>query len=420
MAFMVDNAKLQMGGDAGPLVRSEVTPLLPFFSSPNNVETITEGSANQTMVLLMTHYPGWQVFVDGKAQTLKNVSGYMAVDVQPGVHKYTFLYTPRPFFIGLIISVIATVIVLGLFISDLKFNRQEIKEKWRAFWDGLKKALQRIPRMKGKHRPMTGEAVYRDGSLQPSMPLELEEGSSVRVTVESQIGFNRGKAAWQHWVWATADLITTIWRAIPLEMALFTLAIGLYLSTRLIGLANFPIYFFTDEAVQTVMAEDFVHDGLRNYEDELLPTYFNKGSTYNLSSVSVYLQVIPYLVVRQVGIRHTSSVGVHSHPRSISGGADPAGYLQAALLVVWGVAAFDRASLVPAFPHGLRDRGDDFFLCRFLVFLPALPVHFSTGVVSGIGDGGTGILHLQPWSADHRGDRRIPILLRPALSLAEP
>ncbi len=44
------------------------------------------------------------------------------------------------------------------------------------------------------------------------------------------------------------------------------------------------------------MAEDFVHDGLRNYDGELLPTYFNKDSTYNLSSVSVYLQVIPYLL----------------------------------------------------------------------------------------------------------------------------
>ena len=44
------------------------------------------------------------------------------------------------------------------------------------------------------------------------------------------------------------------------------------------------------------MAEDFVQDGLRNYNGELLPTYFNRNSTFNLSSVSVYLQVIPYLL----------------------------------------------------------------------------------------------------------------------------
>lgn len=296
MAFMVENTKLQMGGDVGPLLRSEVTPLVPFFSSPNNVETIAEGLPNQKLVVMMTRYPGWQVFVDGKIQALENVSGYMAVEVQPGVHKYTFLYTPRLFLIGLIISFIATVIVLGLFISDLKFDRQAIKDRWHALWDGMKQARPRLAGRTGKVRPLTGEAVYREGILRPTEPLALEEDSNVQLTIKPQIGLNRGRAAWRHWVWATSDLVGTIWQAIPLEMALFTIAMGLYLSTRLIGLSSFPIYFFTDEAVQTVMAEDFVHDGLRNYDGELLPTYFNKDATYNLSSVSVYVQVIPYLL----------------------------------------------------------------------------------------------------------------------------
>ena len=88
----------------------------------------------------------------------------------------------------------------------------------------------------------------------------------------------------------------TIWRGKWLEWALFSLALVLYLATRLVGLEKFPIYFFTDEAVQTVMAEDFVQNDLRNYDGEKLPTYFSKDSTYNLSSVSVYLQVVPYLI----------------------------------------------------------------------------------------------------------------------------
>jgi len=45
-----------------------------------------------------------------------------------------------------------------------------------------------------------------------------------------------------------------------------------------------------------VMASDFVRDGLRNYDGELLPTYFSNGPTFNLSSVSVYLQVLPALL----------------------------------------------------------------------------------------------------------------------------
>jgi hypothetical protein len=79
------------------------------------------------------------------------------------------------------------------------------------------------------------------------------------------------------------------------ENWLFVSAIAVYLFTRLISLPSFPIYFFTDEAVQTVLAGDFVRDGLHNYDKELLPTYFVNGNQYNLST-SVYLQVIPLLL----------------------------------------------------------------------------------------------------------------------------
>jgi len=75
----------------------------------------------------------------------------------------------------------------------------------------------------------------------------------------------------------------------------FWIALGVYLATRLIALSDFPMYFFTDEAVQTILASDFLRDGLRNYNHELLPTFFYNVYQYNLS-VSVYLQVIPTLL----------------------------------------------------------------------------------------------------------------------------
>ena len=80
-----------------------------------------------------------------------------------------------------------------------------------------------------------------------------------------------------------------------LATTLFGLAIIVYLVTHLIGLTSFPIYFFTDEAIQTMSAEDLVHNGFRDANHTLLPTYFKNGSYYNLSA-SVYLQVIPYLI----------------------------------------------------------------------------------------------------------------------------
>lgn len=82
-------------------------------------------------------------------------------------------------------------------------------------------------------------------------------------------------------------------RTWTLAGVLFGLSSLVYLATRLIGLESFPIYFFSDEAVQTVLAADFIRDRFVNYAGEFFPTYFQNDPFYNLS-VSVYLQMIPY------------------------------------------------------------------------------------------------------------------------------
>ncbi len=79
------------------------------------------------------------------------------------------------------------------------------------------------------------------------------------------------------------------------QNSLFFLALIIYLVTRLAALTDFPIYFFTDEAVQTVLAADFIRDDLHSYTSELLPTFFVNGNQYNLS-ISVYAQILPYLL----------------------------------------------------------------------------------------------------------------------------
>ncbi len=86
----------------------------------------------------------------------------------------------------------------------------------------------------------------------------------------------------------------TAWER-PLPLVLFLLSVALYTFTHLYRLADFPIYFFSDEAVQTVLAADLVRDGLHDPQGHLFPTYFENEYLYNLS-VSVYLQVLPYLI----------------------------------------------------------------------------------------------------------------------------
>jgi len=86
-------------------------------------------------------------------------------------------------------------------------------------------------------------------------------------------------------------------RLTPDSLGMWLLAAGLvvYLMVRLVGLTNFPIYFFTDEAIQTMSAVDLIKSNLHGPEGTLLPTFFKNGPYYNLS-LSVYLQVVPYLV----------------------------------------------------------------------------------------------------------------------------
>jgi 4-amino-4-deoxy-L-arabinose transferase-like glycosyltransferase len=83
----------------------------------------------------------------------------------------------------------------------------------------------------------------------------------------------------------------------PYKIELCLLAVGLviYMLVRLSGLVKFPIYFFTDEAIQTTSAIDLVKNNFRSPEGILLPTFFKNGPYFNLG-LSVYLQIIPYLL----------------------------------------------------------------------------------------------------------------------------
>ncbi len=84
-------------------------------------------------------------------------------------------------------------------------------------------------------------------------------------------------------------------RRLPGWAWLLGAALLIYLFSRLVALAEYPIYFFTDEANQTLLALDFWRDGLRNYAGDFLPVYFKNVYQYNLS-LSVYLQLLPALL----------------------------------------------------------------------------------------------------------------------------
>jgi 4-amino-4-deoxy-L-arabinose transferase-like glycosyltransferase len=77
--------------------------------------------------------------------------------------------------------------------------------------------------------------------------------------------------------------------------SLFALALILYLATRLIGLTKFPIYFFTDEAVQTNFAAEWAERGFIWSKADPVPVFFENAGQYEMN-LSVYVQLIPYLI----------------------------------------------------------------------------------------------------------------------------
>ena len=94
---------------------------------------------------------------------------------------------------------------------------------------------------------------------------------------------------------AAFDAVKISVKTYDLAMWLFIVAMAMYLVTRLIGLTKFPIYFFTDEAVQSLSMMDLIKNGYRDPAGMLFPTYFVNGDYYNLS-VSAYLQWLPVLL----------------------------------------------------------------------------------------------------------------------------
>lgn len=71
----------------------------------------------------------------------------------------------------------------------------------------------------------------------------------------------------------------------------FFIALVIYAATRLIALDQFPIYFFTDEAIHPVLGVELVQRGWHDYLGNILPPYFQNGQFWNLS-LSVYLHAI--------------------------------------------------------------------------------------------------------------------------------
>lgn len=296
MAFKVNLREL--GSQAAEeLKRKDVIELTPLFANTDSIELIAEGGEQDILVVLVTKYPGWRLRVDGKPAKIENVGGYLATPMRMGVHKYRFDFKPLPFYLGALISLISLLISFVIIREDLISVAKKIAGWLASFWGRLRNLPRLIGSRAGLNQSLLVSALYREGVIELFKRPNIHNNSTVSLLVLPLETTDTPTATiWKFWKITSWLLIRESIKMLSLPIILFIVAAGIYMSSRTIDLANFPIYFFTDEAIQTVSAAELVRDGFYGPDKIFLPTYFPNGSYWNLS-LSVYAQVLPYLLV---------------------------------------------------------------------------------------------------------------------------
>ncbi|KPV48511.1 hypothetical protein SE17_37670, partial [Kouleothrix aurantiaca] len=141
--------------------------------------------------------------------------------------------------------------------------------------------------------PDAFDAIYEDGVLKPLAPLALEAGAHVRVQLlpngaEIAAGSVSLPAARPLDKPLVAGVLSAFTRQ---DALLLVFGLAVYALTRFIGLVHFPIYFFSDEAVNPLLAEQLLRNGFRDASGTWLPPYFKNDDRWTLS-LSVYAQLL--------------------------------------------------------------------------------------------------------------------------------
>ena len=105
--------------EAGELKRFEVTPLEVKELGPNTLSIQAEIPDEAAWIVVMTSYfPGWVVTIDQRPKDLTYIGDFIAVQATPGNHEYVFSYKPASFQLGLVITILSTLLLLGLVLGD--------------------------------------------------------------------------------------------------------------------------------------------------------------------------------------------------------------------------------------------------------------------------------------------------------------
>jgi hypothetical protein len=101
------------------LTNQNTLPLTMQFQGPNRIIVSGEPkNEGDPLVLLVSDYPGWKVYNDGRLLPIKAVNGYMTTPMTAGIHTYTFVFDPFLYKAGLAVSILTILIFACLIIAE--------------------------------------------------------------------------------------------------------------------------------------------------------------------------------------------------------------------------------------------------------------------------------------------------------------
>ena len=105
------------------LEKNKIIPVTIISYAPNKI-IMKKNEGTGTLVLSDTFYPGWEASIDGeKSQIVKVNNIFRGVVVPVGEHTITFEYKPKSFYWGVIITIISSIVVIGMFVWVRKYSK---------------------------------------------------------------------------------------------------------------------------------------------------------------------------------------------------------------------------------------------------------------------------------------------------------
>ncbi len=135
--------------------------------------------------------------------------------------------------------------------------------------------------------------VVRQGRLELGAPLDLPDETPVQVIVApADSKAVLPWAAFNRWLWASGDLLRAVSGLFSLDLLVFIAALGVYALTRFWALERFPVYFFSDEAVQALFGEQLIRSGFKDAQGLWLPIYVEAAGFRWTPLLPMYLQAL--------------------------------------------------------------------------------------------------------------------------------